>query len=209
MMSLRLRKVCKWIVFIQILLIFIHLNFLISVADIDGFSSKSNKSTSGFFTSSISGISNRLLAVAEKKESDIGKNENKSGKGGNITKSTVPLEMVTSRNITKGSVPLERVTRRHVRGVPQICTGMEFPGHLDNLNRWQLVNSKTAFVFSAYFVERGNKVIIIGAVTTQQQIYFCIVWRKETWGYSAKTSIAKVTRLPEDHRLRYTCSMKQ
>lgn len=193
-MPLRLRRVCKWIVFIQILLILIHLNFFISVADIDGFSSKSNKSTFGIQTTSLSSTTNRLLVVAEKSGSDNGKNGSKSETGGHIT---------------KGSVHLKVATRRHVRGVPQKCTGMEFPEHLDNLNMWQPVNSKTAFVFSAYFVERGNKVIIIGTVTKEQQVYFCIVWRKEPWGYNAETVVAQVTRLPEGHRLRYTCTVKQ
>lgn len=81
------------------------------------------------------------------------------------------------------------------------CKNMTFPNNVDQVDTWQSVNNRnTAYVYSAFFVDKGRRIVIIGARTMHRQSYYCLLWNNDTGDTGEITTTAKL--LPEGRQLR-------
>ncbi|XP_045193717.2 uncharacterized protein LOC123549587 [Mercenaria mercenaria] len=223
-MKYRLKKAFVWIIFVQTILILIHIKFYQGFTDLDDFPTKTNVQLINSSTRAYTGQHFTHISLTEfpkrKPVNEIMKGETrgilqvKDETNFNRSLSKSFQQTITARHIiTPRYIVQKDVYNRNVSekrkakvkfSVLRKCNDVLFPVHLEHEDNWQSVDNITASVFSAYHVEKTRNIIIIGAKSKQLQSYFCLLWQQENGTYYAEQLDAKVKQLAEGHNLWYS-----
>ncbi|XP_060567206.1 uncharacterized protein LOC132725994 [Ruditapes philippinarum] len=91
------------------------------------------------------------------------------------------------------------------------CGPVLFPFLLAQIESWSKVDkNRSAFVFSAYLVDR-QKIVIIGIKAMSIKPYYCQIWYQNQTQQKMEMKIkrAEIITVPEGHGLRYTPALFQ
>ena len=198
MMRYKIRRVCIWVISVQIFLIILHIK--IYQTFIGSYSIPTEENDSYLFTS---GRKDETKQTTGNRKLFTENRNVKNASGNRLTQGIIAERLTTTLVINKVKNNRSQRQTKKVIFLVRKCSHIDFPWHLEDGDNWQAVDNKTAFVFASYYMEKTRSVIIIGARSGRRKEYYCLLWQENHGKFTAEQVDAEVKQLPEGHNLRY------
>ncbi|XP_060567213.1 uncharacterized protein LOC132726000 [Ruditapes philippinarum] len=207
-MRFKIRRVCIWVILVQVFLITLHVIFYQNFTGLNAISTR--KKDVLIFTyvrrqATNKTVDNTTIHIEYRKGKHNDKKEasDRDNPGRIFTK--ILQTTVTTRQIVDKTVHnISQTRKRKMMSPVRKCNDVEFDARVEENYDWQTVDNETAFVFSSYYVEKTKTIIIIGARSQHHMGYFCLFWHDNKGKHTAEQVDASVKQLPEGHDLWYS-----